>query len=54
MSLVTDRALKFDQQVLIIGMAYGLPGFWCEVLTTDSHSLCALSCDTYDQYHRVG
>jgi len=53
MRLVIERALKFDQQVLIFGTVDTEPGFQYEVVPTDSHASCALSCDSYDQYHRV-
>ena len=38
MGLVTEYALGFDQQVMMLGATYGGPRFWCGVLITDSHS----------------
>ena len=37
MNLVTEHALSYEQQVLMLGTAYGGPPFWYEVLFNDSH-----------------
>jgi CheY-like chemotaxis protein len=37
MNLITEKALGYDQQVLMLGTVYGGPSFWYEVIATDPY-----------------